>query len=549
MFYVKGQYHVNRLIAFIFFISIALSTSAQLPPKHSTTILLIPLDDRPPCLQFTQRMGLIGDTKIITPPKEYLGWFTTPGQSDKIINWIKSQDLKSFDAAIVSLDMIVYGGLVASRVHQVKQADAMKRMEMMREIRRKAPKLPVYAQSVIMRLAPTADGKNEAYRAKLSKWAEVSVAQDEASKAETAKLESDIPAPALADYKKARERNLQINLRGVDFVRSGIIDYLILSQDDAKPAGIHVADREKLVAEIKRINLTSKIAVQPGADEVSMLLLARALNTHYNFSPKIKAVYSSEQAANTTMPFEDKPLKQTVSYHISATGSKEVQDEKDADLLFYVFATRHSNGSAASFAAAIEDKIRQGKRILIADIDPVGDVQGGDSLFTNELASRGLLPELYSYASWNTAANTIGTTVPQGIIFALANNKLIKNPAIAPRIWTAQNWFLFHRVLDDYYFHGLLRSKVNTYFAQNKASSNHLSAAVSSKVEAYGSRLLREAFDDFTRIYSQKRDNSIQKNVQCRQPGNMSFKLPWNRTFEAEIDFDMKCSVRSKPNL
>lgn len=540
---------MKKCIVILLFLSTAFVTFAQLSPKHSTTILLIPLDDRPPCLQFTQKMGLISDAKIITPPKEYLGWFTTPGQSDKIIGWLKSLDLKSFDAAIISLDMIVYGGLVGSRVHNVKYEEAIKRIRILSEIKRKAPKLPVYAQSVIMRLAPTADGKNEGYRAKLSKWAEISFAQDEASKTETVKLEGEIPAAALADYKKARERNLQINLRGVDFVRSGIVDYLILSQDDAKPAGIHVADRERLIAEIKKTGLTHKIAVQPGADEVSMLLLARALNTHYTFSPKIKAVYSSEQVANTTMPFEDKPLKQTVSYHISATGSTEVQDEKDADLLFYVFATRHENGSAASFAALIEDKIKQGKRILVADIDPVGDVQGGDSLFTTELGSRGLLTELYSYASWNTAANTIGTTVPQGIIFALANNKLIKNSTIAPRIWTAQNWFLFHRVLDDYYFHGLLRSKVNTYFAQNKASSNHLSLAVSSKVEAYGSRLLRQAFDDFTKIYSQKRDNSIQNNVQCGQPGNMSFKLPWNRTFEAEIDFDMRCAVRPDSNL
>lgn len=535
--------HIKKCIVILLVLSTAFSTSAQLPPKYTTTILLIPLDDRPPCLQFTQKMGLIGDAKIITPPKEYLGWFTTPGQSDKIIDWIKKQDLKSFDAAIVSLDMIVYGGLVGSRVHNVKYEDAIKRIGILSEIKRKAPKLPVYAQSVIMRLAPTADGKNEAYRAKLSKWAEVSVAADEASKAETVKLEGEIPAAALADYKKARERNLQINLKGIDFVRSGVMDYLILSQDDAKPAGIHVADREKLVAEIKRSGLTGKIAVQPGADEVSMLLLARALNAHYKLNPTIKAVYSSEAVANTIMPFEDKPLKQTVSYHISATGSREVQDEKDADLLFYVFATRHDNGSAVSFADAIEEKIKSGKRILVADIDPIGDVQGGDSVFTNELGRRGLLPELYSYASWNTAANTIGTTVPQGITFALANNKLVKNSTRAARIWTAQNWFLFHRVLDDYYFHGLLRSKINTYFAQNKASSNHLSAAVNSKVEAYGSRLLREAFDDFTRIYSQRRDNSIQKNVQCGQPGNMSFKLPWNRTFEAEIDFDMRCSL------
>ncbi len=35
--------------------------------------------------------------------------------------------------------------------------------------------------------------------------------------------------------------------------RNGTIDYLILSQDDAKPKGIHVADRERLIAETEEV--------------------------------------------------------------------------------------------------------------------------------------------------------------------------------------------------------------------------------------------------------------------------------------------------------
>jgi len=521
---------------------VALLSNTQSVSKPPLKVLFIPLDDRPPCLQFTEQIGFIGNAQVITPPKELLGRFTEAGQSDKIIKWLKQQDLKSFQAAIISLDMLAYGGLVASRAFNIDTKAALERAVILRALRKSAPGLRIYAQSVIMRLAPTADGKNDAYRADLANWAEISVNKDALSKKETSVLQGKIPADALAKYKQARQRNLTLNLKAIDYVRSGIIDYLILSQDDAKPVGIHVADRVKLIAEAKRLNLSHKIAVQPGADEVSMLLLARALNNYYSLTPKIKAIYSSALVANTVMPFEDKPLKETVSYHIKATGSREVQDEKSADLLFYVFASRNDAGSASSFAAEIEEKISQGKKIIVADIDPVGDVQGGDSTFTTELGLRGLLPELNSYASWNTAANTIGTTLPHGVVFYVAEAKLLSNQLMRDKIWTAQNWFTFHRVLDDYYFHGLKRSQINKQFGQYKLSSRILDDQTNEEVEKYASQILLQSFNELSNIYSKRIANSRQQRIKCQQPGNFNFKLPWNRTFEAEINFDMGCS-------
>lgn len=487
---------------------------------------------------------MIGNAEVVTPPKALLGRYTTAGQCDRIIQWLQQQNLTTFDAAIISLDMLAYGGLVASRVFTVETDLASRRVEVLRTIRSKAPNLAIYAQSVIMRLAPTADGKNDAYRADLSRWAEISVKPDDQSKTETAALEKKIPAEGLENYKRARQRNLSVNLKAIDYVRSGIINYLILSQDDAKPIGVHVADRIKLVDETNRLALTGNIAVQPGADEVSMLLLARALNHYFAASPKIKAIYSSDLAANTVMPFEDKPLKQTVSFHIRATGSTEVQNEEAADLLFYVFASRREAGSAAAFAAAIEEKVKQGRHIMVADIDPVGDVQGGDSVFTHALANRGLLPELNSYASWNTAANTIGTTLPQGIIFQVAEARLLHDKSIAGRIWSAQNWFTFHRVMDDYYFHGAARLAVNKHFSQEKLSSRILDEKTNAAVEQYTTQLLLQPFGELSEIYTHKIPGSRQQQVQCTRPANLTFKLPWNRTFEAEIDFTIACAVK-----
>jgi hypothetical protein len=166
---------LKKLYTLLTFLAIALFSNSQSVSKNSLRVLFIPLDDRPPCLQFTQQIGLIGNADVISPPKELLGKFTKAGQSDKIIGWLKQQDLTSFGAAIVSLDMLAYGGLVASRAFNLEAKVATERAAIMRELRKSAPGLRIYAQSVIMRLAPTSDGKNDAYRADLTAWAEISV--------------------------------------------------------------------------------------------------------------------------------------------------------------------------------------------------------------------------------------------------------------------------------------------------------------------------------------------------------------------------------------
>lgn len=534
----------KKIVLILVLLSFVINSFAQKTVKLSSKILFIPLDARPPCLKMTEKMGLIGDAEVIAPPLALLGNFQDPGQSEKINEWILKQDLKSFDAAIIVLDMIAYGGLVASRKHNVESSVALFRVDVLKQIRRNAPKLKIYGQSVIMRLAPSADGKNEAYREKLATWAKISPDTDEKTKAEVANLERDIPASVLADYKRARERNYKTNVKAIDFVKNGLIDYLILSQDDASPKGVHLVDRQNLIKTRDALGLTEKIAIQPGADEVSMLLLARALNKNYKFAPKIKAVYSSEKLRNTVMPFEDRTLAETVSHHIRATGAGEVETENAADILFYVFPSRHEAGAAEKFAAEIERKVKKGKRVIVADIDPIGNVQGGDSVFTEALEKRNVFSSLNGYASWNTAGNTIGTALPQGIVFGLAQSRFLKNKTIAARIWTAQNWFMVNRVMDDYYYHNLIRAKANTYLSGKKLpSATLMNEADNQKVEGYCLGLLQNYMDSFLVGYF-KKNNSLQQNIQCSKPANLSFDLPWNRTFEADVDFDISCQVQ-----
>jgi hypothetical protein len=499
-------------------------------------------------VQFPTLIGLTGDTEVITPPMEMLGRFTVPGDPERIAGWVRTQDLRSFDAVIVSIDMVAYGSLVNSRIHRTPLETALARLDMVREIHKRAPRVPVYGFNVIMRLAPTDSPVIEGYRDKLSRWAEISPerTKDKATAEKVARLEKEIPVAVLDDYKRARARNFTVNRASIEMVKGGVLDYLILSQDDAKPRGVHVADRERLISEAKQLNLTDKIAVQPGADEVSMLLLARALDKKFNYSPRIHAIFSSEAMRNRVMPFEDKPLHQTVSLHIKATGSREVPDADTADILFYVYASRKEAGNAAMFAERISKDLTRGRRIIVADIDPVGDVQGADPVFTRELRKRNGFAPLVGYASWNTAGNTIGTALPHGVVYSMALDKLVRTQeARAIRIGQAQLKFLLHRLLDDYAYHSLVRPEAKKFATARKFNPNGLTGESEKLVADFISERMRPEVDDVWRGFANRPfivDNKDGKSAVTLTPSALKdfrISLPWGRTFEALVTFTL----------
>ncbi|MDQ3649129.1 MAG: DUF4127 family protein [Acidobacteriota bacterium] len=555
---------IAPLIAFLWLIVCCVNAPAQRSRQTVThaastgssgRVLLIPLDDRPPCLQFPMLEGLIADTVVIAPPRGMLGRFTEPGDPERIAQWVHAQNLSAFDAVIVSVDMLAYGGLVNSRVHRTPLDRAMTRLDLIREIRRRAPRVPIYAFNVIMRLAPTADGLNESYREKLSKWAELSpeMNSDPALTEQVTQLEREIPVVALSDYKKARERNLSVNRASIEMVRSGMFEFLILAQDDAKPRGVHVADREQLVAEANRLKLDDRIAVQPGADEVAMLLLSRALTKKYVYAPRIAVIYSSEEKRLSVAPYEDRPLHASVSFQIAAAGAKEIKNPADADLLFYVFASRAENGAAEAFAERIARDVDSGRRVIVADIDFRGDVQGAATKFTEELRRMKLFPRLFGYASWNTAGNTIGTALPHGILYALSIDRIAStSPAHAARIGRAQIKFLLHRLIDDYAYHSLVRVEANHVYAKaHKLNHNLLSPADEARIEGFIRERMRPQVEnlwgDFANrsiVIERRRRRGV--TVVPVSLSNFRLDLPWGRTFEAEIDFDVGTRTKNQ---
>ncbi|WP_215224664.1 DUF4127 family protein [Echinicola shivajiensis] len=493
-------------------------------------VIFIPLDDRPPCLQFPVRMGEIALTELVSPPERLLGNLQEPGQSDELIQWLLAQDYSDVDAVIIAADMLAYGGLVASRVYQVDAEIALERVKVIESLHSIAPEVPLYVQSVVMRLAPTADGTNEDYREALARWAEISVRSDAAAKKEVKKLKDIIPKEALRDYKTARKRNLQVNQLMMDYVNKGMIDYLILSQDDAKPEGVHMEEKKGLRRFLEQHQLEEKVTIQAGTDEVVMLLLARAINDFEGLAPRIKPVFSSTAMSEEVMPFEDKPLKTTVAKHIEAVGGVLVHSEEEADLVFYVYSSRNLDGEALPFVKKISQAIKEGKRLIIADIDPIGDVQGGAEEFTNLLEEEGVLDKVYGYASWNTAGNTIGTAIPHGVVYFNGLQMAGTDQKLLGNVQKAQYWFTLNRLMNDYYYNNLIRKCLNSYYKQVGRSASIRTEDIVLEMERKGKEELEKEVNRLEKVFFVKDEYSIE---------NVEFFLPWNRTFEALVDFDL----------
>lgn len=524
----------------------AQDAAAQAPMR----VALVPLDDRPVCLQYPEMMAPLAHATVVAPPIATLGRFTTPGDTAAIGRWLASLDLATIDALIVSIDMLAYGGLVASRVHHVDADAALARLDVLREIRRRRPDLPIYAFSVIMRLAPTADGANEAWRTSLSHWADIvpDATHDPATAAEVATLERRIPAHALAAYKAARARNLRVNHASLDLVADGVVTHLVLSQDDAKPRGVHVADRESLLQAIRARRLGDRVGVQPGADEVAMLLLARAVLAHHDIRPSMHATYSTEAARTMIAPFEDRALYETVSFHMRTAGAIEV-DNPAADVSVFVFASRHDADVPQRFAAAVAEAVDDNRRVVVADVDPKGDVQGASVDFTEALLARGLPPRLYGYASWNTAGNTIGTAIPHGLLHhaGMVLAERCSSPAWRG-VAEAQVRFLLHRLVNDYAYQGVVRRTVNDARREAGKSSLWLGAdteAVAASIGAQLDRPLRRLAEIFMRHPLQLgTPGRPVLEVRVKRVGPLTLRLPWARTFEAHIEIPLDADVR-----
>jgi hypothetical protein len=478
-----------------------------------------------------------------------LGTYLRFGDPDAIIAWLHHQRVDGTagngDAYVLSSDMLAYGGLVASRVPGTTYADAYFRLRVFEQLRRAHPAAWISAFGTIMRLAPTGVpeiGDGAHFFAAYPVWTylqEYANLHDPLLPSEVShanRLRALIGDATLQEYLDTRARNYGVDVHLLDLTRERAIDRLVLGQDDAGPIGLHVKEVHQLqylaaqINETSAMNERSLISIEPGADELGMALVANALTREIQWIPRVAVRYSAPNASSYQDPREYAPVPETIEHEITLCGA--VHDDANPDIILYVRLPHSSAREDAALLATMRTDEAAGKSLAFADLTFLENNYASQAVFAERLLQTGTASQLDAYSSWNTNANTVGTALAEAIAAGAGKRSGTYN-ALAHRAFT------FNRFLDDYAFHDYVRPEVNvTLDVEGVSDHTYLVPEFAARAAEQNNALLwQQAPAILAQLYP------------TDHIAAMRITLPWNRTFETEIDVRLAPTIVSQSSV
>lgn len=486
-------------------------------------LLLVPLDDRPCCLQFVTRLAEISGIEIEVAPEEWLGRFLEKGQPDQILDWLESR-IPSSRGAIVSLDMLCFGGLVASRSVAPDLADpALDRLKRFMDL---IPEnYPVWASNSIMRTAPTQTTPEEVLQAQIlvelsSRFADrmddmfsgrnCSMEGAEQVRESLEYLTRQLPADFLRNYLAARKRNQLLNVTALQGVLQRKFQHLLFGIDDSKTKGWNVLE----IAALQRRLPPVGASIAPGTDENAMLLLSRACRA----GSRSFNLVVNEGILKQVSAYEDRNLAELLACQMQTANLTTSRSESETPFSLFIHGHDGPQGEAENqpprgsevspyFISTLQNSLAKGHRVVVADITYAN---GGCRNLARAIAP--YMDELLGYCAWNTTGNTIGTAL--GLIGCAA-----AKPTAEQR--RAEKRFLWERVIDD----AVYQSQVRLDY---RRQLGHL-----------GLRLDDQQLQDI----EPKLKSSLTEaatGLGFKAIPDFQVRLPWGRLFEAEVDVASK---------
>ncbi len=444
-----------------------LTSSAQ---AHAEKILFIPHDDRPVSFRQPAEVVSMLGYEIISPNPELL---TEP---DLLWAWL-NDNAASADAAVLSTDALLYGGLIPSRSHQIDADILNARVQNFKALRDNNPKLQIYAFGSLMRtpqFGTPGDREEPDYygehgvnifqlTALLDKQETDTLKPWEKLQLES--LQNMIPDEILDDYFARRLKNLSATVNLLDFAADGTIDYFIIGRDDNSELSQTHRENRQLLAYMEYIPKT-KAQSLAGIDEYAMLLLTRAVNDLRGESPGVNVQFNRGRGKRTVPAYSDEQIGNSILDEILIAGAKFTDKPDRADFILMVNTDPKGNTyhfhnafppqgltesqqkyfarNAEDFTAQIEDALNKNLPVGVADIVVAN---GSDNFLMAQLRDKNLLFKLQSYAGWNTATNSTGFALGAGILAKKMSR-------------SAKNRLLATRYLDDWGFQANVRSQI-----------------------------------------------------------------------------------------
>ena len=480
-------------------------------------ILFIPLDDRPCCLDMMERIAALSSCRLLSPPRQLLGHFQRPGQPSAILDWLETQDPRL--ALVASVDMVTWGGLIASRHPDSDLLEAQRCFQRFCDIQQ-ARSGEALVFKTLLRTAPTQTTPEEVDQAEqivalsrlsfLLKKNRMSP-QGRSIQAAIEQIKESISPEVLARYLSVRERNHRFDSQVVS--QAHLFSALLVAMDDCQTEGWNLLERERL--EKQALEEGKDVDFYPGTDESAALLLSRLLAPDTGVEP----VWGHPHLSLTQTRYEDRPLGALLHAQVQAARLRQGRCRRK----LFLYGRMGSQKEAAqqgvvsrTDSQALEDFLRQlqvaldeGDSCVVADL---AFANGGDLGLVEALIERGLASRLTGYSAWNTAGNTLGT--------ALANLTLYPDSPDEEQD-RARKILLWERLTDDAFYQSRFR------FRLKKELGPGLTLADEELKKAH--QLLAVEFHKFA--------EELWSRLFPEEPITpFTVTLPWGRLFEVAIE-------------
>lgn len=498
-------------------------------------VVYLPLDERPCNERFPKLLFQAEELDVVSPKP--LGNKKIPADTLAVADFLRRES-RDADYAVIAMDMLLYGGLLPSRLHHDTQETLEERLGVIREIRQANPGLKLYLFQCIMRCPrySSDDEEPDYYAVCGSEIHQMGVLQHKKQLGMDCEYRKDtllerMPQGALDDYLGRRRVNLQMNLSVLQMAAEGIIDFLVLPQDDSAPYGYTAMDQHRLRERIRQLGLSDRVCIYPGLDELGLTMLCRVRNDMEQKTPRVYVKYASLKAPFAVPLYEDRALGETVKYQLMAAGCLQCASETGADLILAVSApadnmqeardqpadSREYNveRSLAELMYAVKKYVEWGIPVTIADN---AYANGGELEIIGILDRNELLLKIAGYAGWNTSSNTIGTAVAQGVKYLYDGDS------------DSHRNFLLLRYLEDVGYCCVIRREI-TDNELPRAGMNYFDVREETGIV---SDMVKDRLERFV----EQQLGSISRDVTIHR-----ISMPWRRMFEVHIEASCRQGV------
>lgn len=554
---------MRKLYFFLFLISFAIIVAVfNYYTPYSTTpindspesgyqfkVILIPLDSRPACTTFVAELAKIADINIVLPPKEIMDNYKITADKHALRQWLYKES-KDADAAIISIDMLVHGGLLASRQSVGTQSDIDTVIHLLTSIHQERPQLPIYAFSIIPRLLIADNALTIQHQKNMMDY---SVLKDQIYTFENPvdikkldELEQQIPSEIINNYNMLYQQNMLQNMALINLVDKNVITNLVIGQDDGQPFGLPNIIKQRLYHYISLSDKShDKVVLTRGTDEVALTILGKIAAQLKHYQPKVFVAYSDENAPYTVMPYMPHSVATTVSEKIRLVDGVQVNTAEQANFILFIHVgtQTNQNSSLPNAVTKIQTLLNQGYQVALVDLSQ--NFTSQETIFPLLLRNNIELTKLIAYAGWNTTSNSIGTAITQATVFTATLPDKKTEPAIF-NLYKTNLEFLTARFLDDWYYLKEVQPVLNKILKFANIDPYHLGSyygqtdTVIRHIMQYESRqlLYSKAFKKPLTVTTNKGAVSLAVTSL-----DIQTHLPWERTFEIYLKPSLTLSL------